>query len=174
MARINLFIRCILLVAFLVINVSCGSHKLTLADAPKVFDLSASLPKGALSKVYDINANSQLLGEGSKAIVWSLSSGELVCTMWITEYNLAQEISPSDILLEMGYKKGDSIAVGDKSVAFLDRKLMGFTDGYYETLVVRYSSVFIVITYSCLIPQTDFELQSLATVVVEQLNHWKC
>jgi len=92
--------------------------------------------------------------------------------MWIVDHSLALEVSPSDILFEMGHKDGVSFAVGDKAIASLSRKNEWFAAGYYEILVIRYSKVFTVITYSCLNSQDDFTLQSLAQVVVERLNQY--
>jgi len=176
----------ILIASIILVVVSCSSPKLSLDDAPKIFDFSANFP-GALSQEFDYRAKSELLGESSKVIIRQGKSNEIwpimniTCAMWIVDDATARKVSPNDLLLEFGYTTGVQFIYSDDDsiIAYYDIQTSGsqaigpggdYGAPYTDLVAMKHANVFVLMQREYSLQHDGESLQILAAEVSSRIG----
>ena len=145
---------------------------ITSATAPQLF--SSMLPSGFKHTTSGTIEESNLLGVGNSEYFTegeSLSLGEPWCQvqfiLWVVDYDIAQEITAEDILVEYGLQ-GQFIDLEDSCEAIVSsEECLGI-----NFLVIKYGRVFVLIDSFYCDLQKDFNASNLSSTDMDIINNW--
>ena len=151
--------------------------KLTLADAPKVLDLSAELPAGFTGHYSSEPGESNLLGTGSgsqyhtRGTVLGIGTGpwhQMQLVLWVVDDEVAQNTSVEQVFAAFN-ATGERVDVGDEADVIKE----GDYGSGLELLLIKYQNAYVFMFSWYSHPQDEYvDIIPLAKAIVERLSEY--